>query len=373
MRTSRCLRTACSVALLGGLTALSTPASANPLDVGGPLLSRAGIVTAPGAPVLPTGVSASGWLVADLDTGEVLAARNAHARVAPASTLKTLTALTLIPRLDPTSSAIPTFEDVNVDGTRVGLVEHVRYPIPQLFTAMLVVSGNDAADTLATRAGGIPQTVSAMNAEAQRISAFDTHAATPSGLDAPGQISSPYDLALIARAAMALPDFARYVATKHSSILGPQGRIAISSHDKLLYNYPGAIGIKNGFTVKARASFVGAARRNGHTLVVTLMHTNPRYWPEAAALLDWGFKAERAGVTPIGTLVAPGTTGIRSAPAVPADTGPVQAANGVNGDNPADGTPVLPAAVVGFGLLAVGCGVLRSRRRASGGAPTRRS
>ena len=199
------------------------------------------------------------------------------------------------------------------------------------------------------------------------------HAATPSGLDAPGQISSPYDLALIARAAMALPDFARYVATKHSSILGPQGRIAISSHDKLLYNYPGAIGIKNGFTVKARASFVGAARRNGHTLVVTLMHTNPRYWPEAAALLDWGFQAERAGVTPIGTLVAPGTTGIRSAPAVPADTGPVQAANGVNSDNPADGTPVLPAAVVGFGLLAVGGGVLRSRRRASGGAPTRRS
>ncbi len=375
MPIPRRLRTACSVILVGAVTALSAPASADTVSVGvgGPLLSRAGIVTAPGTPALPIGVSATGWLVADLDTGEVLAARNAHTRFAPASTLKTLTALTLIPRLDPKSSAIPTSQDVNVDGTRVGLVENVRYPIPQLFTAMLIVSGNDAANTLATRAGGIVQTVREMNTEAQRISAFDTHAATPNGLDAPGQSSSPYDLALIARAAMALPDFRRYVATKHSSILGPKGPIAISSHDKLLYNYPGAIGIKNGYTVKARASFVGAATRHGHTLIVTLMHCNPRYWPEAAALLDWGFRAEAAGLTPIGTLVAPGTTAHTAAAALPADTGPIQVAAGPTGSNSVDGPPMLPAAVVGLGLLTVGGGVLRSRRRTSGGAPTRRS
>ena len=372
MRTSPSLRLAGAllpVVVAAASLCLATPAVADSMAVGGPLLSRGGIVTAPGAPALPTGVSASGWLVADLDTGDVLAARNPHTRFAPASTLKTLTALTLIPRLDPASSAVPTFNDVNVDGTRVGLVEHVRYPVSQLFTAMLVVSGNDAANTLATLAGGIPQTVSAMNDEAHRISAFDTRAETPNGLDAPGQTSSPYDLALIARAGMGLPDFRRYVATKHSSILGPKGRIAISNHDKLLYNYPGAIGIKNGYTIKAQASFVGAATRNGHTLVVTLMHANPRYWPEAAALLNWGFAAERAGVPPIGTLVAPGTADVLAAPgglagAAPASQGDARLASA----SPFDRPPLLPAAIVGGGLLAVVGGALRSRRRAIAGA-----
>ena len=360
MRTSRGRLAAFVGAVLPLLTVLAAPARAGTEAVGGPLLSRVGIVTTPGAPALPTGLSAGGWLVADLDTGAVLAARNPHTRYAPASTLKTLTALTLIPRLDPASSAVPTFEDVNVEGTRVGLVEHVRYPIPQLFTAMLVVSGNDAANTLATRAGGIPQTIAAMNAEALHLSALDTRAETTNGLDAPGQTSSPYDLALIARAGMALPDFRKYVATKHASILGPKGRIAISSHDKLLYNYPGAIGIKNGYTVKARASFVGAATRDGHTLVVSLMHANPRYWPEAAALLDWGFAAERAGVAPIGHLVDAGVP----APAAGATSGDaaVQPAAVAGSAAPVDGPPVLPMAVVGLGLATVVTGVLRSRR-----------
>jgi len=171
---------------------------------------------------------------------------------------------------------------------------------------MLVVSGNDAADTLADAGGGVPATVQAMNQEAARLNALDTRAVNANGLDAPGQVSSAYDLALIARAGMTQPDFRRYVATKHSSIPGPRGPISISSHDKLLYNYPGTIGIKNGYTVKAQATFVGAARRGDHTLVVVLLTTHPRYWPEAAALLDWGFAAERVRTPPVGELVGPG-------------------------------------------------------------------
>ena len=319
--------------------------------VGGPRLGSAGIVVGAGSPTLPATVAA-GWLVADLDTGDVLGGKNPHGRFAPASTLKALTALTLIPRLDVHREVTPTYDDVNADGSRVGLVESVPYPVSQLFTAMLVVSGNDAANTLATANGGVPATVAQMNARARQLQAYDTFAATPNGLDAPGQRSSPYDLALIARAAMDLPDFRHYVATKHSRIRGLHGKtIAISSHDKLLYNYPGAIGIKNGFTVAARATFIGAATRNGHTLVVTLMHTAPRYWPEAAALLDWGFAAEKAGATPVGTLVGPqGTAG----PAVAA-VGDVRAASAL----PAAGRrrdrfPVLPVALLTSGLGAAG-------------------
>lgn len=297
------------LAALAGSLAVSVPSHAATFTpVGGELLATHGTVVAAGAPALPRTVSSS-WLVADLDTGQVLGTHDPHGRYAPASTLKTLTAETLIPQLDPERFVFPTWDDVNVDGSRVGLVQSVRYRVRQLFTAMLVVSGNDAANTLATANGGIPQTVAQMNAEAVRLKADDTHAVNANGLDDPKQLSSAYDLALIARAGMQLPDFRSYVATKHAKMPGPNGTgIAISTHDKLLYNYPGAIGIKNGYTVKARATFVGAATRDGHTLVVTMMKTEPHYWPEAAALLDWGFAAERAGAEPVGQLVDPDPT-----------------------------------------------------------------
>jgi D-alanyl-D-alanine carboxypeptidase (penicillin-binding protein 5/6) len=354
MRTSRSL-SLLAAALTLGLATSPVARAENPVTVGGEQLSASGVVVAAGAPSLPA-TSAAGWLVADLDTGEVLAARDPHGRYAPASTLKTLTALTLIPALDPHTQVQPTFDDVNVEGSKVGLVQGISYPVSQLFTAMLVVSGNDAANTLATANGGLGKTVDQMNAEAARLQAFDTHAATPNGLDAPHQLSSAYDLALIARAGMQLPAFRGYVATRHSRIRGPGGKtIAISSHDKLLYNYEGAIGIKNGYTVKARATFVGAATRDGHTLLVTLMRTNPRYWPEAAALLDWGFKAKAAGAMAVGQLVEPTGTVVASA-----SPEPIAAASHVRKATSASrsfaATPLLSA-----GLVSVG-GLLVSRR-----------
>ncbi len=335
--------------------------SAPALDpIGGPLLAGRGLVLPAGGPALPKGLVAQSWLVADLDTGEVLGARAPHVPHAPASTLKILTAETLIPRLDPGKLVPPTAEALAVDGSRVGLVASLRYPVRQLFTAMLVVSGNDAADTLAAAAGGVPVTVSAMNLEASRLNALDTRAVNVSGLDAPGQVSSAYDLALIARAGMAQPDFRRYVATKHSSVAGPKGPIAISSHDKLLYNYPGAVGIKNGYTVKAQATFVGAARRGGHTLVVVLLTTHPRYWPEAAGLLDWGFAAERLHTRPVGQLVNPGA----SATAVVANR-PLTAAGLRVEDAPGqlNNGSLLPGIALTAGALVILVGLLRRRRR----------
>ena len=347
--------------LLAVASPLAAPAgAATPGTVGGDRLAERGLVLPLGGPALPA-VAASSWLVADLDTGDVLASRNPHGRFAPASTLKTLTAETLIPKLDPHAQVVPTFDDVNVDGSKVGLVEHVKYPISQLFTAMLVVSGNDAANTLATANGGVPKTVTEMNAEAARLQAFDTHAVNANGLDDPSQLSSAYDLALIARAGMQLPAFRDYVKTKHSQIRGPRGRaIFISSHDKLLYNYDGAIGIKNGYTVRARATFVGAATRNGHTLVVTLMHTNPRYWPEAAALLDWGFRAKASGVEAVGQLVDPVNPDQQSQGTVQAAPVRPSAAKITLAQD--KGLPLLPTAIVAGGVLVIATSLLRSRR-----------
>jgi len=343
--------------------------------VGGELLaSRATVVLGqPGTLAPPANITASGWLVADLDTGAVLAARDAHGRYAPASTLKTLTALTLIPRLAPARTVTAARADVAVDGSKVGLVPGQSYRVDQLFTALLVVSANDAANTLSTAAGGATGTVARMNAEAVRLQALDTTARTVSGLDAPGQVSSAYDLALIGRAAMRLRPFRQYVAVRRSFVPAPGGRrIEIGSHNRLLWNYPGAIGIKNGYTVAAGAAFIGAATRGGRTLEVTLLHASPRVWHEAAALLDWGFAA--AGrVTPVGQLVDPRVTGGPTAAPLEAGRGRVESRQGAVGSAPAR-TPAGPGRAPGLlavATLLVGAGgLIRWRCRPSGHADT---
>ncbi|MDQ1746758.1 MAG: hypothetical protein QOD07_1021 [Frankiaceae bacterium] len=275
--------------------------------IGGPLLGSDGVVVQrlPGAPALPGGLDMGSWLVADADTGEVLAAKAPHERFLPASTLKTLTAVTLIPRLSPTQVQKASYDDVAVDGSKVGLVNGYGYTVDTLFTAMLVVSGNDAAGALAEAAGGLPRTVALMNAEARHLQADDTVARTPSGLDAPGESSSAYDLALIAREGLSMPAFRHYVTVVRATVPAPRrAHFEIYTHNRLLTTYRGDIGVKNGYTVKAGGTYIGAATRGGHTVIVTLMHANPDFWPQARKLLDWGFAAE-GKVVPVGTLVAP--------------------------------------------------------------------
>ncbi len=361
--------------------------------VGGPRLAARGVVVEPGTPA-PPAVKAASWLVADLDSGEVLAARDAHGRFAPASTLKTLTALALIPELPRDRVVSATFDDVDVEGSRVGIVEDVDYPVHELFSSLLMVSGNDSANVLASAAGGQARTAELMNATARSLHALDTHAVNPHGLDAPGQASSAYDLALVARAGLAVPEFATYVRTISSSVSAPKGaRIAIRNKNKLLARYPGALGVKNGYTTAARASFVGAAERDGRRLVVTLMRADPRVFDEAVKLLDWGFATEAA---PVGVLVDPdadlpaaradGSTaaleqssgGSSSASTAPA--GSAAAAGGRRApDEPGTG---LPVTVAGMSLAAAALFAARARpapasrshaRRASAGRSSART
>src|SRR3954471_22262660 len=300
------------------LALLAAPASAGVRSdpIGGPLLATRGVTleALPGAPALPRGLSASSWLVADADTGEVLAARAPHAQHLPASTLKVLTAVTLLPRLDPATEVRATYDDAAVDGSKVGLVPGMRYSVDTLFASMLVVSAKDAAGALAEAGGGTRATVAAMNATAQHLRAYDTHARTPSGLDATSETTSAYDLALIARAGLRMPAFRHYVQIVTEHVPAPHHkRFQIYTHNRLLTSYRGMIGGKNGYTSAASATFVGAARRHGHTILISLMHAPPDFWPQAKSLLDWGFAAD-GQVAPVGHLVDPLSPHTQSAP-----------------------------------------------------------
>jgi D-alanyl-D-alanine carboxypeptidase (penicillin-binding protein 5/6) len=266
-----------------------------------------GVVVAPTAPPLPTEITAAAWLVADLDTGEVLAARDAHGRFAPASTLKVLTALALLPEVPPEQVVVPSRVEVEIEGSKVGLLAGVAYPAEELYASLLMVSGNDSGNALGGAAGGQAVAAGVMNATAARLGAVDTHAVNQHGLDAEGQLTTPYDLAVIARAALDEPDIARWVATKRSTMSAGSGqpRFEIVNHNKLLGSFEGALGLKNGYTSRARASFIGAAERDGRRLVATLMRAEPRVWAEAGRLLEWGFAAAAADVRPVGELPAP--------------------------------------------------------------------
>lgn len=282
--------------------------------VGGPQLAQSGVIVDAdqGVPGLPD-VGDVSYVLADLDTGEILAAKSPHAWLRPASTLKVLTALTLIPRLDPKQVVVATKEQVEAEGTRAGMVPGNPYPVRSLFEALLMLSANDAAYGLADAAGGYDATLALMNAKAQQIGAYDTVALDPSGLDEPGQHSSAYDLALIGRAAMALPDFRTYVTMRDAVFPGGTDKrtkktykpFHIPNINDLLAHYPGTIGIKPGRTNRAQHTFIGAATRDGRSLIVAQMGSTSGSWKPTAALLDWGF-ANADHVTPVGRLVKPG-------------------------------------------------------------------
>ena len=276
--------------------------------IGGVQLSQSGVVVnlTEGIAPLPE-TDATAYLIADLTTGEVLASKNAHLKLPPASTLKTLMALTLLPKLNPNSfyRARPT--DQNVIGNKAGIISGRRYSIKALWNATLLLSGNDAAIALADAAGGVGRTVALMNQKARQLRAMDTVAKTPHGLDTPGQVSSAYDLALIARAAMKRSDFRTYVATPEYEFpnSGKKNKpLKISNLNKLLTNYSGTIGVKTGYTTQAKNTYIGAATRDGHTIIITMLHLIHGRDALATQLLDWGFSAD-GNVKPVGMLVNP--------------------------------------------------------------------
>jgi len=274
-------------ALLAAIVCGATVGTARaPADTG---VQPVGSVPIPDGP-------AQTWIVADLDTGQVLAARDENVRHPPASTIKVLLALTALDELSLDSTVVADAADTNVECSCVGVKPGRTYTARQLLDGLLLVSGNDAANTLAQMLGGQDTAVAKMNAKAAALGAVNTHAATPSGLDGPGGSgwSTAHDLAGIFRAAMANPVFAQITSEPSAIFPGESGDHPIVNQDELLQRYPGAIGGKTGFTNAARKTFVGAAARGGRWLVIAMMYGlvkegGPTYWDQAASLLDWGF------------------------------------------------------------------------------------
>ncbi|MCX4759552.1 D-alanyl-D-alanine carboxypeptidase [Streptomyces sp. NBC_01275] len=323
---SACALCAAGVLALGPTAAVTAVASAGPDPgahdrhrVAAPLpsmLYRSGTQVRPhrSAPEIPD-VSALSWLVADAHSGAVLAASDAHRKLPPASTLKTLFALTVLPVLPAGVRHRVTEEelaDIGPGSSLVGVAEGQTYRVSDLWRGVFLNSGNDAVHVLAALSGGWRTTAAGMQAKARALGALDTQVVSPDGYDTPGQVSSAYDLAVFGRAGLRNADFARYCGLAESRFPGSRGgSYGIENTNRLLTGengvepYPGLIGVKNGYTSNAGNTLVAAARRGGRTLVVTVM--NPQegggfaVYEEARELLDWGFEAD-GRVDPVGSL-----------------------------------------------------------------------
>ncbi len=286
------------------------------------LISTAVLTDLPAGVPKPKPPKAASWLIADLNSRSVLAARRAHVPLAPASTLKIFTALALAPKLDPAKVYRGQEADAAIDGTKVGIDPGSTYTVNDLLHGMMMGSGNDCANALGALVGGTPKAVDLMQETALGLGAFDTVPRNTSGLDAKGQVSSAYDLALAGSAALQDKQLATIMKTTAykfpgigKSLSKKRERYETQNHNRLLRNYDGSIGVKNGYTVAARGSFVGAATRGGRTYLVVVMRSEGSTWRQAADLLDWAF-AHGKRANPVGALVKPGELTAKTGPAV---------------------------------------------------------
>ncbi|GAA2920063.1 D-alanyl-D-alanine carboxypeptidase [Streptomyces enissocaesilis] len=293
--------------------------------VGGAQLGQPGtqVVLGPGAPVLPKELSGRSWIVADAESGDVLASHNAHWRLPPASTMKMLFADTVLPRLPKTQVHKVTdgeLADIGEGSSLVGLKEDHTYTVHDMWLGVFLRSGNDAVHVLAEMNGGWSKTAQDMQRHAEELQALDTHVVSPDGYDAKTQVSSAYDLTLIARSGMQKKDFREYCSTVRATFPGEKKKgkkresFEIQNTNRLLTGdlgvapYKGIAGVKNGNTTHAGATFTGVAQRGDRVLLVTVMNPSAdeghAVYKEAARLLDWGFAAS-GKVVPVGELVPP--------------------------------------------------------------------
>lgn len=344
---------------------LPLPVPATP--IGGNALGDCGIITAPDTPPVPGDISAEAWLVADLDSGAIVAARDPHGRHRPASVIKVLVAMASINELNENKTVAGTAEDAAAEGTKVGVAPGGIYTINQILHGLLMHSGNDAAHALAMQLGGMPTALQKINVLAAKLGGKDTRAATPSGLDGPGMSTSAYDLGLFYRYAWQNPIFSDIVATRTFDFPGHGDHpgYQLENDNQLLYQYPGALGGKTGYTDDAGQTFVGAANRDGRRLMAVLLHGTRQPippWQQAAHLLDYGFAT--APKTQVGMLIAPDPT-LVTAKAVEAPPDAAQAAALLP---PTDVLPVrIGVAVIGtlivFGLIMIARSLNRRPRQ----------
>ena len=220
-----------------------------------------------------------------LDGGDVLWEKNADEKSLIASTTKIMTALVVLEQADLEDVVQVDPAAVGVEGSSMYLKAGEELTVRDLLHGLMLSSGNDAAVALAIHvAGSVDGFAALMNDKAAQLGLETTHFANPNGLDDEGNYATARSLGLLASAAMEREDFRQIVSARTYTCAGH----AMTNHNKLLWQYPGAEGVKTGFTKHAGRILVGSAQRNGRRLVSVTINA-PDDWNDHRAMLDYGF------------------------------------------------------------------------------------
>ena len=241
----------------------------------------------------PPAIEAAAAILVDAQNGQVLYEKNADVRRPPASTTKILTAVLLLENVDLNTPIAADKQSSETDGSSLYMLPGERIVARELLYGIMLRSANDACVAVAKHiAGSEAAFADMMNAKAAELGATNSHFSNPNGLHAPDHYSTARDLATIARYAMGLDTFREVVATRyHTIVRDPRNKDTfIKSRAKWLWHYPGADGIKTGYTVPAGRCFVGSATRKGWRLISVVLNS-PDIFGETRKLMDYGFAA----------------------------------------------------------------------------------
>lgn len=237
----------------------------------------------------PPEISAAAAVIVDEASAAVLYEKEAHQPLPPASLTKIVTAILALE-----SGNLDDWVEIDVDSrqmrssTVMGLLPGDRFLLRDLLYGLMLPSGNDAALAIGRHLAGSDEAfVARMNALAHRLGLLASHFENPHGLGGRDHVSSAYDLAMFARYAMSFPTFAAIVTTQNWTANGSRV-IGMRNTNTFLTTYPGADGVKTGYTGRAGQTLVASATRGGHRLYAVVLNT-PQRDSDARKLLDWAF------------------------------------------------------------------------------------
>lgn len=280
--------------LLAFLIALPAQASPGHWD---PLPPRPRWVTAP-----PPDISAPSWILFDDQSDWIISAHDPNGRRAPASTTKIMTALVVAD--DAAFDEMVTISAIAPEAgeSEIGIVAGEVISVADLLSAVLVRSANDAAVALAEHVGGSVEGFAAlMNQKAADLGMTNSHFLNPHGLDEEGHYTTAADELKMAQALMANPQLASMVGLRRLDFpTAPDGTLRGGpATNRLLDSYPGATGVKTGYTFQASLVLSAAAERQGRRLFAVVMGSEgiSGHFADADALLDYGFDEARIPTT----------------------------------------------------------------------------
>ena len=288
-------------------------------------------------------VLASSWLVADVDSGEIVAMKDPHGRYRPASIIKVLLALVAIKELPLDKQVTVSDESAAAEGSAAGIGPGGIYTVDDLLHGLLMASGNDTAHALAQELGGDEATLRKVNELANELGMKDTRVTSYSGLDKPGMSTSAWDMGLAYRAAFHNETFARIVDTQSYPFpgFGDLPGFELWNDNQLYLNDPEGIGGKTGYTDDANHTFVGAVNHEGRRLIAVILDTTVdkgRAWEQAQQLLRESYAFTDQSVATLEAASAASPTTAQTPGATP--SAPAPGAQGAGaGDDGADTTP----------------------------------